>query len=443
MKTFRTALLIIIPLLLVIIIIKFQNCDRKSNKESEEQSENTFINEFTPEKKKKCKELTDKAYRKEIIIKFNQCKIDENPNDFDNTLKALDKYIDPIDTCSCDSTLIRYNIKQGIDPEDAVAETNKKIQPRGIGDAYFNFNIAFHEEKDNIIGALKSYEFKENITIALIDGGIDTNIIPGLEDFLWINTNTSDPNATTHGYNFADDSPSSMISHGALISKILTHNLDSKKLKLMDLRVFDKNGNGILSDALCAMQFAINNNADLMNLSWGYYNQRVDPNLQKYIQRAKNEGIIIVASAGNDSINTDHCHHYPSGFDANNFQIYSDNVVSVAYLDDSNTNLAPLSNYGFRTVSLAAPGTFGDIEGSSYSAPHITRLAAILKSNNPDKNYRDIINCLLWQADTIPTLPLITFGKLTYTIDQFCDPDIMRFDDEFNYNLTVAAFKNK
>jgi subtilisin family serine protease len=431
MKTFTTTR-VTLSLLFIAILLLIMKCQEKRQCDPCP-PERQFL---TQEDRAKCRSLNDRAYRRELVIKFDQCKLDENIKDLDDVFGRLGKIIDPVDTCACDSTLILYRIKQGIDPEDALVETNQNIKPRGIGDAFFNFNLEVPKRLAQIGDSLKPYDLKQELVIAVIDGGINPALDPSINDFLWMNPDTSDPHATEHGYDFTEDFNSGgMIEHATLISKILSHNLNPKKLKLMDLRVFDDTGGGILFDALCAMQYAMDNGADIMNLSWGFYNQRFDPNFRKYIEKAKNKGIIIVASAGNDHINTDHCHHYPSGFDSYSFDVFADNVISVAYLDSGNVNLSPGSNYGYHSVSMAAPGTFRFMEGTSYAAPHITRLAAVVMSNRPDMNHRKIIACLKGQANQIPALAVNTQGKLTYSINYDCDPEKLRTDEDLYFSF--------
>jgi hypothetical protein len=70
--------------------------------------------------------------------------------------------------------------------------------------------------------------------------------------------------------------------------------------------------------------------------------------LHDAIQAAAAANLLFVASAGNDTVDTDGTPQYPSAFDL-------DNVVSVA-ATDNNDQLAWFSNWGATSVDLAAPG---------------------------------------------------------------------------------------
>ena len=73
------------------------------------------------------------------------------------------------------------------------------------------------------------------------------------------------------------------------------------------------------------------------------------------IAEARKQGALIVAAAGNDGVNTDKTPFYPAAYP-------DSNVLSVAATDDRD-KLASFSNYGAKTVDLAAPG---DAVGSTY-----------------------------------------------------------------------------
>jgi len=174
-----------------------------------------------------------------------------------------------------------------------------------------------------------------------------------------------------------------------------------------------------ISDAIECIEYAIENGAHIMNNSWrdvDGYSQALydaiamarDPNGDGNTD----DGIIFVASAGNQSANTDHAPQYPASFDL-------DNIVSVAATDSQDT-LAGFSNYGAESVDLAAPGAyiwstyfspFSQVDneymwldGTSMAAPHVAGALALLKAQHPTENYRQLITRLYWTTDRLDNL---------------------------------------
>ena len=113
----------------------------------------------------------------------------------------------------------------------------------------------------------------------------------------------------------------------------------------------------------------------IISASWGSTAQ--SRALGDAIKRANDEGILFVAAAGNSSTNNDARPHYPSNYDV-------PNVVSVAALTRQDV-LARFSNYGAKTVHIAAPGAeimstwpqnqYEEHSGTSMATPVVSGVA--------------------------------------------------------------------
>lgn len=119
------------------------------------------------------------------------------------------------------------------------------------------------------------------------------------------------------------------------------------QIQLMPLRVLNEYGTGTTTDLIEALQYAIDNGANIVNMSLS--TTAFDSLLNNAVSNARDNNVIIVAAAGNNADDNDSgTTRYPCSFD-------QDNIICVAALDQ-NYNLAGFSNYGATRVDVAAPG---------------------------------------------------------------------------------------
>lgn len=279
-----------------------------------------------------------------------------------------------------------------------------------------------------------STEEHREVVVAVIDTGIDVDH-PDLKDAIWTKEDEipgdgidNDGNGyvdDVHGWNFFDGNnvicSSSEDDHGTHAAGTIAAArgnggiagiTDNKYVKVMSLKALGtKYGVGEEKAVIEAIRYAEANGASICNLSFGtseYY-----PELEKVMRESK---MLFVVSAGNGDArgigeNTDEKPDYPSSFDL-------DNVISVANLMFDG-NLAESSNYGAKSVDIAAPGTYivstiankgyGFMSGTSMSAPMVTGAAAFLYSYRTDLQLSDIRRVLLETAHKLSTLE----GKLS------------------------------
>jgi len=153
-------------------------------------------------------------------------------------------------------------------------------------------------------------------------------------------------------------------------------------------RVSDNNGEIMTTNLIEAIDWAISENVDIINLSLG--SPKYSSILDVAITKATNEGILVVAAAGNDSA------------DSVIFPAALSNVIAVSAIDKNNY-IAPFSNTGVE-IEVTAPGVsiysthlhnyYTRMDGTSMASPHVAGILALLKVANPDMGSKELRNIL-------------------------------------------------
>lgn len=159
------------------------------------------------------------------------------------------------------------------------------------------------------------------------------------------------------------------------------------------VKVLDAYGSGYISDVIEGIDWAVQNNMDIVSLSLGTttYSQA----LNDTTANAYKAGILLVAAAGNSgdgNISTNDV-LYPAKFDS---------VIAVSAVD--NNNNAPVWSADGAQVELAAPGVdiystwldggYVNQSGTSMAAPFVSGMAALVKSRDLSMMPQEIRNKL-------------------------------------------------
>jgi type VII secretion-associated serine protease mycosin len=160
---------------------------------------------------------------------------------------------------------------------------------------------------------------------------------------------------------------------------------------IIPIKQNDAEGDGTANTLALAIRHAVAEGADVINISQDTANA-VEPaaSLQEAVDYALGRQVVVVASAGNDGLGGNVKITYPASYKG---------VLSVA-ASDRNNERASFSQSG-DFVGVAAPGV--DIvstvpqgghcsdNGTSFSAPYVAGVAALLKARHPDWTAREIV----------------------------------------------------
>ena len=287
------------------------------------------------------------------------------------------------------------------------------------------------------------------VVVAVIDSGVDTDH-PDLKNNLWVNQDEIPQNGIDddkngyiddrNGWNFVEknnnpnpvffDYSTEGVSHGTLVAGIIAaqgHNSEgiagiAWNAKIMPLRALNSRGEGTLDDAAEAVFYAASNGADVINLS--FVGSQFNDAFKNALEYAHEKKAVIVAAVGNDSTgifsdgsgSLDTNPVYPACLT----HPFDNSIIGVGAVDAENKK-AIFSNFGSQCIDINAPGTnivstqvinppagtpfsaeySGFWNGTSFAAPQVAGVAALIKSVNKGYNNNEITAIILDTADSI------------------------------------------
>jgi subtilisin family serine protease len=201
-----------------------------------------------------------------------------------------------------------------------------------------------------------------------------------------------------------DGSPYVAFGHGTMTSGLV--HLVAPNAKILPLKAFSANGTGYLSNIVAALYYAVQNHANVVNMSFDLSSS--SSALQRAVSYANKAGVVLVAAAGNESASAP---VYPAAMNGY--------VVGIASTTDWDTR-SSFSNYGSTDVWIAAPGeyvvstypggTYGSESGTSFSSPLVAgTVALLLSAKQTGFNQSKVANAL---ASAQVLTPDLNHGRL-------------------------------
>lgn len=281
----------------------------------------------------------------------------------------------------------------------------------------------------NVADAWNITRGSAEVIVGVIDTGIDYHH-PDLQGSLWINE------AELYGLDGVDDDQNGFIDdfygwdftdaprfpdggdykdpdndpmdeygsgHGTQVAGIIAAQSNNRigisgiapQVKVMNIRAGTASGYLEEDDVANAILYALDNGARIVNMSFG--DVVLSRFLKDVIYYAYKQGLIMVASAGNSA---DDQLYYPAGLAE---------TISVG-ASNSEDQRAGFSSYG-STLDLIAPGQdilstavggkYNTVSGTSFSAPMVSAVAAMLLSINPEYDQEQIRHILKTSTEDI------------------------------------------
>jgi thermitase len=243
-----------------------------------------------------------------------------------------------------------------------------------------------------------------------------------------------------------DEPGGSASGHGTFVAGII--NLVAPASDLYIYRVLDTAGLGDGYNIAAAVLQAVSDSCRVINLSLGMIG--IHDDLDDAIRYARDNNVIVMAAAGNDSTDSNLIFPFPAS---------REYCLAVAAVDSVNLK-ADFSNYGDK-VDICAPGTkiyapyldssYAWWDGTSFSTAFVSGMAGLLYAVKPTLTWGGIDSLILYSADNIDSLNpeyagLLGFGTinimraLTTIAPPFIRGDI---NADSTINLSTGADRNR
>ncbi len=289
-----------------------------------------------------------------------------------------------------------------------------------------SYGSQWHLSLINSASAWNYFSAGSTIKIAIVDDAVERTH-SDLSGNLWVNPgeiagNNIDDDGNGYiddinGYDVASNDnnpnpPNSSFSHGthvAGISSATSNNsagIASIGFSCKLIAVKATTSASAVTNGYDGIVYAVAAGADVINMSWGGTGSSTTA--QNVITWADQQGVVLVAAAGNSNVNT---MFYPAA--------YTECIAVAA--TNSNDTKASFSNYG-TWVDISAPGnniystyynnTYANNSGTSMASPLVAGLAGLMLSLNPGLTPTDIRNCITSTAVNINTLNPSYTGQL-------------------------------
>lgn len=302
-------------------------------------------------------------------------------------------------------------LKNGIDTKTII---NKLKNTKGVKSVEHDFELEIFESSNDPYYSKQWYLEKnemnkvwklignrgESVVVAVMDSGVDVDH----EDL--------DGRIELGGYNFGENNSfvNDYQGHGTAVSGVIGAEINNEEgiagvtgasnITILPLKIEDDLGRMYVSYAIKAIEYAIEKKVDILNISSG--SAQYSDAYNNVLQKAIDNGITIIASAGNYG-HKENPIYYPASYD----RIISVGAINkydeVPYFSEHNQYIDVVAP-GENIMTTIPNNRYIAVSGTSFSAPFVSAVAAMLKSLDKRLEPDDIRALLISTSKDLGTI---------------------------------------
>jgi len=333
----------------------------------------------------------DRAYYEEIKSSYEQ-KVGEMEEQYARFKFFADSYLrsSKLLEAYLDVEEVAPEMLEQVESEDEVVLTSISIME-------YAFSMGFNKDQ------LQEYE---DYYVSALEYGYNLNFDPRHI----VGDNYEDVNERHYGNNDVDGPDSS---HGTHVAGIIAANRDNKigmegvaqNVVIMPIRAVP-DGDERDKDIANAIYYAVDNGAQVINMSFGKSYSPHKEIVDKAVEYAEFKGVLLVHAAGNSSEDIDEEPNFPTKRYADSKKEASNWIeVGASSWKGEEDFVAQFSNYGKKSVDVFAPGVdlysttpdqkYEKNSGTSMASPVTAGIAALIKSYYPELSAGQIKQIIL------------------------------------------------
>ncbi len=173
-------------------------------------------------------------------------------------------------------------------------------------------------------------------------------------------------------------------------------------------------------DVANGIRYAVDNGANLINMSFGKGLSPYKQLVTEAIEYASSKNVLVIHAAGNDNANNDVVENYPNIDLVANPDALSFLTVGALNTEKNKKLLAPFTNYGANSLDIFAPGSdiysttpdneYEFFSGTSMAAPVVCGVAALVWAYHPELTALELKNLLIDSSMKLPNKKVILPG---------------------------------